>query len=62
MTFMRKVVGRRKKTRNMSRPKRQRGKGLERQRWEQGNGDQHLRDRILTKLPLNIIEEPILNA
>lgn len=43
-----KVVGRINGTRNISCPKRQRGEVLERQ----GNGDQHLGDRIFWKLLL----------
>lgn len=62
VTFMRKVIGRRKKIRNVTIQKAEKRRFGKRQSWKQGNRDQHLSDRILMKLPLNIIKEPILNA
>ena len=59
---MRKVIGRRKKIRNVTIQKAEKRRFGKRQSWKQGNRDQHLSDRILMKLPLNIIKEPILNA
>lgn len=59
---MRKVVGRRKKIRNVMIQKAEKRGFGKRQSWKQGNRDQHLSDRILMKLPLNIIKEPILNT
>lgn len=54
---MRKVVGRRKKIRNVMIQKAEKRGCGKRQIWKQGNRDQHLSDRILMKLPLNIIKE-----